>query len=397
MFNQNFPKQPGVYWFLNNKTVIYVGKAKNLKNRLNSYRQLARLDPKTKLMLDTADRVKFKALGSEIEAILTEAELIKLYQPHFNLILKDGKSPVYVLITKETYPRILTARQAGSFGPFTSSRTLRLILERLRRIFPYCERPGTGRPCFYYHIGLCPGACVAAITPADYQKNIKNIQLFFQNKKKRLIINLKKEMLALAKQQHYEQAKIVKNQLEALTNFWQARLMPLELPRLSDSHVLLELKQLFKFPISRIETYDISNLSGTNPTGAMVVAEGGKIDKSQYRLFNIRGLNTSNDPAMMAEMISRRIKHREWGTPDLIIVDGSVTQIKAVKKVLPKNIPVVGLAKNPDRLVFYEKAKLVQPLSPASSAARLLIQLRDEAHRFGRQQHLRLRAKTLFL
>ena len=71
MFNQDFPKQPGVYWFLTNKIVIYVGKAKNLKQRLNSYRQLARLDPKTKLMLDTADQVKFKALDSEIEAILT--------------------------------------------------------------------------------------------------------------------------------------------------------------------------------------------------------------------------------------------------------------------------------------------------------------------------------------
>ncbi|MDZ4229229.1 MAG: GIY-YIG nuclease family protein [Patescibacteria group bacterium] len=391
------PKNPGVYWFLTKHKVIYVGKAKNLKNRLNSYCQLARIDTKTKLMLELADKVKFKVLDSEIEAILTEAELISLYRPRFNLILRDDKSPVYVLITKELYPRVLTVRGQGSFGPFTSARTLRLIIERLRHIFPYCEYPSSGRPCFYFHLGLCPGACTKIISPSSYQKNISNIKLFFQNKKKRLVSSLKKDMLQLAKKQDYEQAKIIKNQLDSLDNFWQAQLMSLELPRLSQTHVNLELKQLFKFPVKRIETYDISNLSGTNPTGAMVVAVNGRIDKRAYRLFNIRGLTTSNDPAMMAEMIARRLNHQEWPSPDLIVVDGSVTQIKAVKKVLSQPIPVVGLAKNPDRLVFYDKVKSVQPLNPSSGAARLLIQLRDEAHRFGRKQHLRLRSKSLFL
>src|SRR3989344_1913124 len=323
MFNQDFPKQPGVYWFLTNKIVIYVGKAKNLKQRLNSYRQLARLDPKTKLMLDTADQVKFKALDSEIEAILTEASLIKLYQPRFNLILKDDKSPVYLLITKEVYPCVLTTRQKGTFGPFTSARTLRLILERLRHIFPYCDRPGSGRACFYYHLGLCPGACIGTISPEHYRKNIASIKLFFQNKKKRLVASLKKEMLNSSKAQKYEQAQAIQNQLGALSHFWQARVMPLDLPRLSDSHVGLELRQLFGFPIKRIEVYEISNLSGTNPTGAMVVAQNGKIDKSQYRLFNIRGLTSPNDPQMMAEMISRRLNHNDWARPDLIVVDGS--------------------------------------------------------------------------
>lgn len=386
----NYPSQPGVYWYLKNKTVIYVGKAKNLKNRLTSYRRLGRLDPKTKLMLSTANRLKWKTMDSEIEAILTEAELIKLYQPRFNLIQKDDKSPVYLLITKETFPRLKIVRQSGTFGPFSSAKTLREILKRLRRIFPYCEKPQSRRACFYYHLNLCPGACTGAITPAVYRKNIKNSRLFFQNKKKRLISSLKKEMLALAKQQNYAQAKVVKNQLEALNNFWQARFISLDLPRLSDRHVRLELKQLFGFPVKRIETYDISNLSGANPTGAMVAATNGQIDKSRYRLFNIRKLNTPNDPAMMAEMISRRLKHNDWGTPDLIVVDGGKTQINAIKKIT--KIPIFGLAKNPDRLIGTKK-----PLDLKTAAGRLLVQLRDEAHRFGRKQHLRLRSKTLFL
>ncbi len=400
----SIPTAPGVYWFLKNRQVIYVGKAKNLKNRLNSYRQLARLDPKTKLMLTSADQFKFKVLTSEIEAILTESQLIKLYQPHFNLILKDDKSPVYLTITKEPYPRILITRQAGTFGPFTASRTLRQILERLRHIFPYCNstqaQKAKHQACFYFHLNLCPGACTGLITPNDYHSNIHSLTLFFQNKQKRLIAKLKKDMLTFSKAKQYESAALVNRQLQALTNFWQTKLIPLELPHLNQDHVSLELKRLFKFPVHRLETYDISNLSGTNPTGAMVVAINGHLDKSQYRLFNIRDLATSNDPAMMAQMISRRLNHPEWKLPDLIIVDGSLTQIKAVLKIMAWSIPVVGIAKKPDRLVFYDQKahqKLVKPLPTSSAACRLLIQLRDEAHRFGRNQHLRLRSRSLFL
>ena len=176
-------------------------------------------------------------------------------------------------------------------------------------------------------------------------------------------------MLVSSKNQQYLRAKQIKDQLAALAYLWRS------LPQ-------------------RIEAYDISNLSGTNPTGAMVVAIDGKIDKSQYRLFNIRGLVTPNDPAMMAEMVKRRFNHPEWGRPDLIILDGGKPQIQAVKKVisgLPGKCRVIGLAKNPDRLIGTDKK-----LDLNTAADRLLIQLRDEAHRFGRKQHLRLRSKTLF-
>ena len=392
MFNQAFPGRPGVYWFRQGKKVIYVGKAKNLNRRLKSYPRQAGFDPKTQLLLATADRLHWQVLDSEIEAILTEARLIKLYQPRFNLIAKDGKSPLYLTITRETYPRLVLTRQNGEFGPFSSSRTLRQILERLRHIFPYCDRPDGGRACFYYHLGLCPGACNQTITPGAYRKNISRIKLFFQNKQKRLVSGLNREMLALAKAQNYLQAKTIQTQLAALNNFWQARLIGPELPRLSQDQVQLELNRLFGFPVNRIETYDISNLSGTNPTGGMVVATNGKINKSQYRLFNIRGLNTPNDPAMMAEMISRRLKHTEWEKPDLIIVDGGKTQINAVNIPPRGGILVIGLAKNPDRLIGIDKK-----LDLSTAAGRLLVQLRDEAHRFSRRQHLRLRDRALLL
>ena len=402
MFNQAFPSRPGVYWFLEGKKVIYVGKAKNLNRRLKSYPRQAGFDPKTRLLLASADDLRWQGLDSEIEAILTEARLIKLYQPRFNLIAKDGKSPLYLSITRETYPRLLTLRKndfenwklknGNCYGPFASARALRQILARLRHIFPYCDQPTGPRACFYYHLGLCPGACIGVVSREAYAKNITNIKLFFQNKKKRLVASLKKEMLKLAKAQKYEPAQAVQNQLEALSYFWQARVMSLELPRLSQDQIQLELNQLFGFGVNRIETYDISNLSGTNPAGAMVVATGGQLDKSQYRLFNIRSLATPNDPAMMAEMISRRLKHTEWEKPDLIIVDGGKTQINAVNIPPRGGILVIGLAKNPDRLIGIDKK-----LDLSTAAGRLLVQLRDEAHRFSRRQHLRLRDRALLL
>lgn len=368
---KNIPRAPGVYWYLRGEKVIYVGKAKNLKNRLNSYRQLTTLDNKTKLLLESATQVKYKVLTSEIEAILTESRLIKLYRPRFNLIQKDDQSPIFLTITPEAYPRILFTRGSGTFGPFTSVRVLRQILERLRRVFPYCNAVRKQRrACFYYHLQLCPGACVGKITPAAYQKNIRRIKLFFQNKQKRLLAAIKKDMLVLSKNQNYVEAKQLRDQLVSLAYLWQSS------PR-------------------RIECYDISNLSGTHPTGAMVVAIDGKIDQSQYRLFNLRS-GLAGDPALLAEVISRRLHHSEWGRPDLIVVDGSINQIQAVKKVLPKNIAVVGVAKKPDRLVeIKNKTKSVRLLNLAIPADKLLIRLRDEAHRFGRKQHLRLRDRAL--
>jgi excinuclease ABC subunit C len=384
------PGRPGVYWYLKGRQVIYVGKAKNLSRRLASYRQLARLDAKTALMLRTATAVKWQALDSEIEAILTEAKLIRLYRPQFNSILKDDKSPIYLTITKEVYPRIKLTRGQGSFGPFTSGRILRQILERLRQIFPYCDAPLAGRPCFYYHLNQCPGACVNKISPKDYQKNICHLKLFFCNQKKRLLANLKKEMLFLANNQEYAAAANSQRQLEALADFWQARLIGPQLPQLSGDQVMKELERLFGFQVNRIEVYDISNLAGTHPSGGMAVAVNGQIDKSQYRLFNIRSLKTPNDPQMLTEMVRRRLKHQEWPRPDVIVVDGGQSQISAVKQVSGR-IPVVGLAKRPDRLIGSTK-----PLDLTTAAGRLLVQLRDEAHRFGRRQHLRLRHRFLF-
>lgn len=408
---KNLPQSPGVYWFINKeRQVIYVGKAKNLKNRLSSYALISKTDSKTQAMLNEAQQVKFKVLDSEIESLLIEAELINTYQPHYNILLKDDKSPLYINITKEEFPRVLLDRkkQFTSFGPFTSSTQAKSILHFARRIFPFCnatpKQKANNKTCFYYHLKLCPGACCGQISPSDYSQIIDNLKLFLSGKKKRLIQQLNRQIKAYAQGQLYEQAAQVRDQLQSLQALLAPRSAPeINLPTLTQDkhaeqlkHLNRILRRLFslpgEFPLSRIEGYDISNLQGQKATGSLVVLTNGQIDKSQYRRFKIRSLQTPNDPAMIKEVLTRRVKHSQWPTPNLIVVDGGITQLKAAQSVIPWNIPLVGLAKHPDHLVTINKKLKLDPKNPGT---KLLQTLRDESHRFAKSYHSHLRSRSI--
>lgn len=410
-----YPQQPGVYWFIDkNNQVIYVGKAKNLNNRLKSYSLINQTSPKTILMLQQRKKIKFKVTDTEFEALLLEAELIKTYQPGFNILLKDDRSKLYLSFTKEAYPRILLNRKNGDFGPYPSFRQLTQILKVLRRIFPYCSQPSgsvpDGKACFYYHLQLCPGACIKKISPAAYQQNINNLKLILKNKKSALIRRLKLQLRLAVGKKEFESAAIYRDQINHLNNLSQARIKSAStLPILSTdiSHErLIHLRRLLKtvfplpqnYPLTRIEAYDISNLQGTNPTGSMVVFIKARPVPQQYRHFKIRSLATPNDLQMLKEVLNRRVKHQEWGIPDLILIDGGANQVKAVVKVIPWNIPVIGLAKHPDRLICLQGTSLQATkylLPEHNPAAFLLRHLRDESHRFARRLHHHLRLQFL--
>jgi len=403
--------QPGVYWFLNQaRQVIYVGKAKNLKNRLKSYRLITAQNLKTTAMLKMAKNFKTHITDSEFEALLLEAELIKTYQPQYNLLLKDDRSLLYLTFTKETYPRLIFTRKTGDFGPFPSKTKLQEVLKILRPIFPYCEQPArtllAGKPCFYYHLHLCPGACVNQITPQKYKANLQQIKLLLKNKKTLVIRQIKKKLEKTSRAKNYEQAIIYRNQLTHLTSLNQVRLQPESpLPQLTVDKLneqLLQLRRLIKpyfklpakYPLTRIEAYDISNLQGTDPTGSMVVFLSAVPAPDQYRYFKINSLVTPNDLKMLQEVLTRRVKHLEWGIPNLIIIDGGQNQVKAVRKVVPWDIPIIGLAKHPDHLCVPGKSI---PLLPQAPGTHLLQHLRNESHRFARKLHHLQRQKSLFL
>ena len=411
--------------------VLYVGKAKNLKNRLLSYRNLNQLLPRTKQLVEKANQTQFVTTPSEFEALILEAELVKTYQPKFNILLKDDKSPLYIAITKEEFPRIIVLRKHKAldkstiksfYGPFASSFQARSVLRTIRKAFPYCtaKRSSTNkRACFYYYLHQCPGVCVGKAGKHAYALNIKSIELLLAGKRKSVEIDLKKEIEVQSQQQAFEKAHVLKTQLETLQKVVQEyRLRPSEsvLPQLQDDVAqegLIRLRRLLNqafslppdYPLTRIETFDISNIQGKAATASMVVFSQGIKDASNYRKFRIKTLNTPNDLVMMAEALTRRFAHPEWGMPQLVLIDGGKTQLKKALSVIPDGIPVVSIVKHPDRLVMpilptsgsAPSTLLVVPLDPRDPATLLVQQMRDEAHRFAKTYHQKIHTRQLVL
>jgi excinuclease ABC subunit C len=407
------PEKPGVYWYQNaGGNTLYVGKAKNLKARLVSYK-LTDL-PRTRKMLSESVQVHYQVLDSELDALIIEAELIKRHQPPYNIRLKDDKSALYIVITKETFPRLYAWRKnvlisppkaiKASFGPYPSSKDVKLLLRYARRLFPYCSASDTDRKrhraCLWHHLHLCPGVCAGTVSASSYQTTIKHITLFLQGKKAALIRNIKRSLAQAVKELDFELAQQYKQVLTVLLRPQQTKAWEKNLPHLeSDTagQALIELISLIRpylrlppsYRLDRIETYDISHLQGDDTTAAMVVMEKGRMEPTEYRHFNIRQQGI-NDPGMLVEVLGRRFKHPEWPLPNLIVVDGGRSQVRYVYQKLKPSIPVMGIAKHPDRFVFYHPAtNQTQSLTlpPDHDGARLIQQARDEAHRFGIKYH----------
>lgn len=412
-----------MYWFLDAAdNVLYVGKAKNLKNRLTNYKQWQQTRGKTRKLVLAAQTLKFEVLESELEALLTEAELIRTHQPPYNILLKDDKTPLYVVITKETFPRVLTVRRRDLekhqipkgklFGPYQSAFQVKEVLSTVRHIFPWCNAgPASKRPCFFAHVELCPGVCTHSISAAAYQESIDALALFLRGKSRPVIALLKERMKLAAEHEQFEDAAVLKYRIEAILNVTkkQFHLRPdVQLPKLHDSniregltllrHTIAEHAGIPKsFPLQRIECYDVSNIQGTNASVSMVVATDGEIDTDAYRQFRIRLLDTPNDFAMLQEALTRRQNHPEWGEPSLVVIDGGKGQVRAVKKVWSWSCPIIGIAKNPDRLIIPtpHAGTDVVTLPPDHPGLLIIQRLRDEAHRFAKKYHSTLRTRTM--
>ena len=401
-------------------------------------------------MVKQAEQLKFEVLESELQALLIEAELIRLHQPEFNVLQKDDKSPVYVHIPKGVYPPVKLVRRQKVYqqglsgtvlGPFKSSYKLKQVLRLARKIFGWCDRAQSKLPaniqkqsnqaqdylqqrhqaCFYQQLDLCPGACIGQISPQEYRQHIDQLVLFLRGKKQAVISQLTKKMKLLADQQKFEQAAAIKRKIQLIRDVTQKKfkLKPdLILPALHDSQTKNSLDHLRKilndfldlprqYRLKRIEGYDVSNIQGKNAAVSMVAFRNGMPDKSNYRLFNIRGLDTPNDYQMLKEAIVRRQKHPEWGKPQLLVIDGGKGQLRAALSVWEWGAPVISMAKDPDRIIVprkhyrdpntnrlkieYEVVRL-----PADHPTLHLVQhIRDESHRFAKKQHSRLRRRNL--
>ncbi len=406
----NLPETAGVYLFKKSSRPIYVGKAINLKRRVSSYFDLD-LEPKTSKMVSEADSLDFIRVNSELESLLLEAKLIRKHMPHYNIAAKDDKHPLYIVITKEEFPRVISARKLisnhysliANYGPFPSSTTVRSVLRMIRKIFPYSDHKPGKRPCLYSHIGLCnpcPNQIADEKTSASssskskYLRNIRNIKAVLSGKFVSVRRNLEKEMNQLSEDQKYEEASLIRDQIQKLDYITQPQIPSeffMQNPNLYEDLRTRELKELGTIlgmkKIHRIECFDIAHLAGSHPTASMVTFINGEADKNFYRHFKVRTAKRGDDYGAMREIAKRRAKYFDsWGRPDLVIVDGGKGQVKAFEI----DIPVVGIAKNPDRLIVGDaKIRL------KGEALNLVARIRDEAHRFARRYHHALISKEI--
>ncbi len=413
---QNAPETPGVYIMkAADNAILYIGKAANLKRRVSSY-FLRASEYKTAKLVQEVRKIDFEKTDTAIEALILESKLIKKYKPPYNVREKDDKSFLSVEITKEKFPRVLLVRGKNldvqkvlsQFGPFTSATSIRESLRIIRRIFPYSihslvntNRPvhtnttnKNARPCFEYELGLCPGTCIGAISRTDYLKNIKNIKLFFEGKKKQIIKSLYREMEEASRKLEFEKAEKMRRQIFSLQHIQDVALIKDENFQFSRLRQGFGGQAIPNFQKTyRIEGFDVSNISGTSATGSMVVFTNGKPDKNEYRKFKIQTLKTPDDVGMLKEVLRRRFssKHLKegWPLPNLILIDGGVGQVNAAKEVLGEvglALPIIGIAKGAKR-----KNNRIIGKIPKGADLGILIRVRNEAHRFAVSYHKKLR------
>ncbi|MBI4058643.1 GIY-YIG nuclease family protein [Candidatus Microgenomates bacterium] len=422
----NLPASPGVYLFKNKAgEVLYVGKAINLKNRVSSYFAKNIISGKTAKLIREIHAVDFIKVTSELEALLLEAHLIHRDQPFFNSALKDDKHPLYIKITTyDEYPRIFMTRRENDgkslyFGPFPESRTVRRVLKFLRRIFPYDTQNIIGKKaCFWSHINLCnpcPSIVQQLRQPLQkqergrYRKNIRRLVAILSRKSDKVKMDLQKEMDKLSKEEKFEEALGVRNQLRRIeyitgeykniTGFLQNPNLAEEIYQQESVALTTFLESTFHFPhtISRIECFDASHTAMINPTVGMSTFINGESEKNFYRKFRIYG-KVVDDLSFLEEALKRRFKHPEWGMPDLIVIDGGKQQVKRALQVINElgiKIPLVGLVKPFDNLVIPRQSELLTVKVSDIAALSLLQRVRDEAHRFAGAYHRILRSRNM--
>ena len=411
---KELPAEPGVYFHKNrNGEVIYVGKAAILKNRVRQYFQSPeRKDAKTRALVAEIDYTDWIVVDTEMDALFLESEMIKRYMPKWNILLRDDKSVSYVRIDmKSEVPYVSMTRNpdddgAEYFGPYYGKTAIARALRILRHIFPYYEKPYNGRKTLNTDLGLTPGIEVGKMTPKEYKANLRQLISYLKGNRKKLIREIEKKMYEASAAGDYELAATYRNQFFGLKGINTKIVFSdkefLDISSDQALHDLQDMLQLAKTPV-RIEGYDISHQSGKNVTGSMVCFINGTADRTKYRRFKLHK-QQNNDPESMREVITRRMHHlNDWGRPDLIILDGSVGQISAIREIVAaEQIPVIGRDKSGDhsknarvRIVVprgtedYEMIELL----PDSHIAKLIARIDEESHRFAIQYHTLLKRK----
>ncbi len=426
---KQFPAGPGVYLMKDGQgRVIYVGKAKNLRNRAGHYfSQAAAQDRRTADLVKLIADIDCLPAESEVDALLMEARLIKDIQPSFNVDLKDDKTFPYLQIRmREDFPRVeftRTPRRRGVklYGPFTSARGLRQAMQVLQRIFKFrtCTLDIAGddprwrwfRPCILHSISQCTAPCNFRVTKEEYRKQIRNLRLVLEGKKAKLLAEMEEAMAAASAALQFEKAARLRDDIEALKDLGKRgdvdKDVQPEVFALEPKKGMVGLRKVLGLPQTprSIEGIDIAHLGGNETVASLVTFIDGLPFKPGYRRYRIRSVEGVDDFGSVREVVTRRFRRlaqNPGGTeqvfPDILLIDGGKGQLHAARdafRVLGIEPPcLVSLAKREEEIYRLDAADPLH-LSRHAAALRVLQYVRDEAHRFAQHYHHILRRKKL--
>ncbi|XJS11768.1 excinuclease ABC subunit UvrC [Aerococcaceae bacterium WGS1372] len=523
------PDLPGCYLMKNvDDKIIYVGKAKNLKNRVRSYFRGAH-DAKTTKLVSEIDHFETIITNSDKEALILEINLIQEYKPIYNIRLKDSTMYPYLKITKEKDPQLIITNEVKKdggtyFGPFPNVRAATSTQQLIHRAFPLRRCPkNEKRACFYYHLGQCIGPCDHEVSPEEYEHQIDRIKRFLNGDVDEIKSNLREKMSQASEKLDFEQAADYRDQINyiektierqvimsqdydnmdifayVLDRGWlsiqtfmlrqgsilkrKAAIFPsyndpeeevttyiarfyredtqlkpktilvqsdidhkllhdyLEIPvttplrgkkrsllELCEKNSRIALDEKFRLiemserktlgaidelsdalsitQANYIESFDHSNIQGTDAVSGMVVYRNGKAERKSYRKFKIKTVEGANEFASTQEVIRRRysrLLRENKELPDLILMDGGKIQIRAARDVLENElgitIPVAGMVKN-DRhktaaLMDGYSEEIIE-LEPTSQAFHFIQRVQEEVHRYAISYHRNVRSKSQF-
>jgi len=400
----DLPDTPGVYFFREGKTrtskILYIGKATSLRDRVRSYfsNDLIRTrGPAIIDMVTKSQTVTFQETDSVLEALMLEANLIKKNKPKYNTKEKDDRSYYRVIITDEEFPRVLVVRerelkvQKGKykikeeFGPYPNAGQLNEALKIIRKIFPFFDTKKVVSEMnerdqrmlnMKTSIGLYPDIFTdnpaKRVSKKEYKQNIKNIKSFFEGNKKKILRDLEKQMKDYAKEQEFEKAEKTKGKIFAVNHINDVMLIKEDSRNIGKEF--------------RIEAYDVAHIMGEASVGVMTVFENGSSAKNEYKKFILRETEKGDDYGGLREIMRRRLNHKEWTFPDLIVTDGG----KGQKNVASKIIKELGLNINIVSVVKDDKHKAREILGNKKIIEKhkvSILQVNDEAHRFAINFH----------
>ncbi len=417
------PESPGVYFMKDARgRVVYIGKAKSLRARVSSYFH-ADLDPKVRAMVEQVADIDVMETPTEVDALLAEARLIKDTQPKYNVKLKDDKSFTMLAITRfDDFAKVWTCREtdedldAERYGPFTGAQDLRDAIKVLQRIFKFAtcriemresdDRRRFFRPCLLHAIARCTAPCAARISKEDYAADVESLRRFLTGDRTALKEDLVRRMKAAAKALEYERAADLRDQLRAIESLEKRGVEPEylegDITPMDPAEGLEEIARALAMPARprTIEGVDIAHLQGGETVGSLVAFVDGIPFKSGYRRFRIKTVAGVDDFASIREVVSRRfrrLREEDGVAPEILLIDGGPGQIAAAAAGLGgATVVLLSLAKQEETLYRWSDGNVREVrLEKSSAALRLMMYVRDEAHRFAQHYHHLLRRKAV--